>query len=116
MAVVWVDEVTRVDVPELIQIGDAAAEVGTRLARAAGEIQGWAFAAREAVPGASMCFPAMSNAAVGWQATLASLAGQIEEFGRDLHQAADDYRRADVDAGQRVRASGHPGLDRREPQ
>jgi hypothetical protein len=111
-----VDEVTRIDVPELIRIGDAATEVGTSLAEAAGEIEGWAFAAREAAPGASMCFPAMSNAATGWQATLASLAGQIQDFGRGLHRSADDYRRADAGAAQRVRASGHPGPDRRAPR
>jgi len=111
-----VDEVTSIDVPELIRIGDASAEVGTRLAETARSIEGWAFAAREAVPGASMCFPAMSNAATSWQTTLATLAGQIEEFGRGLHQAAADYRSADLAAEQRVRASGHPGPDRWEPR
>ena len=110
------DEVTSIDVPELIQIGDAAAEVGTGLARVTGEIPGWAFAARDAVPGASMCFPAMSNAANAWQTTLTTLADQIQEFGRGLHQAAADYRRADVAAAQRVQASGHPGPDRQVPR
>jgi hypothetical protein len=63
-----------------------------------------------------MCFPAMSNAATAWQTTLATLAGQIEDFGRGLHQAAADYWSADLDAEQRVRASGHPGPDRQVPR
>lgn len=110
------DEVTSIDVPDLIRIGDAAAEVGSRLAGEAEQIRGWAFAARDAVPGASTSSSAMSNAATAWQTTLAALAGQIEEFGRGLHQAADDYRRADVEAARRVRASGHPGPDWQAPR
>jgi len=111
-----VDEVTSIDVPELMRIGDAATEVGARLAGAAGQIEDWAFAARDAVPGASACLPAMSNAATAWQSTLAALAGQIEEFGRGLHRTADDYQRADAAAARRVRASGHPGPDRQVPR
>ena len=110
------DEVTSIDVPELIRIGDAAVEVGFRLAGEAEQVRNWAFAARDAVPGTSTCFPAMSNAATTWQTTLAALAGQIQDFGRGLHQAADDYERADVEAARRVRASGHPGPDWQLPR
>jgi hypothetical protein len=111
-----VDEATSIDAPELIRIGDAATEVGSRLAGEARQIQGWAFAARDAVPGASTCFPAMSNAATAWQTTLATLAGEIEDFGRSLHRTAADYQRADADAARRARASGHPGPDWEPPR
>ncbi|MGX6601179.1 hypothetical protein ACWKSP_03435 [Micromonosporaceae bacterium Da 78-11] len=104
------DQVTQIDVPELIRIGDAVRDVSVRLDRTTDEMRGWEYAAPHAVEGAIMCGTGLAHAVRGWEATLGSLAREVRAFGDGLRQSASDYREADAFAAERLRASGHPAV------
>jgi hypothetical protein len=102
-----VDGVTNIDVPELITIGEAVAEVAGRLDRVAGGIANWESAANGAVDGSVTCAGALADAAMHWTGTLAALAAEIRDYGVELHRSAVDYRAADELAARQLRQSGY---------
>jgi hypothetical protein len=103
---VRVDEVTSIEIPQLMALGDDVAEIGTRFRRAVAQIEGWRGAATGAVEGSFTCQVQLALTAGNWRSTLQLLAHSIEDHGRSLHQAAADYRTADEAAGNRIKQSG----------
>jgi hypothetical protein len=97
-----VDEGTSIEIPRLMALGDDVAEVGTRLARAASDIEGWRGSAAGAVEGSATCEVQLGLMADHWHSSLGMLARAIQDHGRSLHQAAADYRTADTLAGERI--------------
>jgi hypothetical protein len=104
-----VDEVTRIDIPELLVLGDDVARIGARFGAAVAGIQSWEHTAAGAVAGAVTCDPQLGLSADDWRATLAQLATSIQVFGRSLNRAAADFWTADTEAEKRVHRSGGAG-------
>ena len=100
------DDVTRIEIPELMALGDHVTEIGARFGRAIDEIKTWRDVGAGAVDGSVTCRPQLELAADNWRSTLLLLANSIEDNGRSLHQAAADYWTADLGAEQRVRRAG----------
>jgi hypothetical protein len=97
-----VDDGTSIEIPQLMALGDDVAEVGARLVRAASDIEGWRGSAAGAVEGSITCEVQLGLMADHWHSSLGMLARAIQDHGRGLHQAAADYRSADVLAGERI--------------
>jgi hypothetical protein len=101
-----VDEGTSIEIPQLMALGDDVAELGTRLARVASDIEGWRGSASGAVEGSVTCTVQLGRTAGHWHASLGLLARSIQDYGRSLHQAAADYRAADQAAGKMIGQAG----------
>jgi hypothetical protein len=101
-----VDEITSIEIPQLMALGDDVAEIGTRLARAASDIEGWRDSGAGAVEGSVTCEIQLGLLAGNWRSTLGLLARSIQDHGRSLHQAAADYRSADEAAARRIGQAG----------
>jgi len=93
----------RIDVPEVVRMADAAADVAGRLDRVTAGIRTWEYAAQDAVDGASMCYSSTSLVAGQWAYTLGKLADEVRGLGSGLRQAATDYQDTDVASGARFR-------------
>ena len=68
------DDGTNIDIPQLTALGDDVAEVGTRLARAANDIEGWRNSAAGAVEGSATCDVQLALLADHWRSSLGMLA------------------------------------------
>jgi hypothetical protein len=99
------DDVTRIEIPELLALGADVTGIGARFAEAVAGIDGWEQSARGAVAGSAGCAQ-LGDSARDWRSTLTLLATSIQEFGRSLGTTAAEFRTADVEAGRRVHRSG----------
>lgn len=106
------EEITSVDVAELTAVAGAVRETGDGLGRTARGIRSWEFALDASVPGAVTSETAAAEVARCWETTLTTLAGQVREFGADLHRTAERYAETDAFAARRLRDSGHPAAHR----
>ena len=96
------DEVTSIEIPQLMALGDDVAEIGGRLVRVAAGIEGWRDTGSRAVEGSIACEVQLGLLADHWRSSLGMLARAIQDHGRGLHQAAADYRSTDTMAGERI--------------
>jgi hypothetical protein len=101
-----VDEGTRIEIPELLVLGQNVTDIGARFAAAVAEIGAWEHSAPGAVAGSVTCDTQLGVSAGNWRSTLTLLAASIQDFGRGLHQTASDFWTADLEAQKRVHRSG----------
>jgi hypothetical protein len=101
-----VDEVTRIEIPQLLVLGDDVTGIGARFARAVAAIEAWEHSAAGAVAGSVTCDSQLALTADDWRSTLTRLAASIEDFGRSLNKTASDFWTADLHAEKRVHRSG----------
>ncbi|WP_433295538.1 hypothetical protein ACQP2F_36075 [Actinoplanes sp. CA-030573] len=100
-------EITSIDVPAVTAMAGAVREVAGRLEQISRTVGAFP---EPAVEGSTTCADGIPEAAYRWRGALGRLADDLTGFGDGLRRAAADYHQADIEAEERVRASGHPAF------